>query len=945
MVARRTLGCLALGAFATLSWAHSVVPFQFNLTVGGAAGTVTVMNNNMEQDCTTRITWQLVGSDPTIVMVAPSPTQAPGVTVDATQVDYVTPPAASANLTVTPVKAGTAELLVTWNVIVPNPVNPVICSGSATQRIPITVTDATTPPTQPPPTTPGPLRCTANAGTPPNVRAEGLAEPVANIVINCTGGNPTVRGGPVPTVDFKLFLNTNIASRFYSDGTTEALLLIDDPTPANQAICNGTCTLNGIGGNINYAVPGAPANGGQPVRNVFRGRFADPNSIVWLGIPFDPPGTVATRVLRITNVRANASQLGFSPTLVPSQLVAFLNTSGQTSLPISNPQQTVGFVQRGLLFDVQSIQGTPVGGTSFQQCVAANPNLDSGATPSGGFRLRFIEGFASSFKPRNPSGSPTINSPQNVPGQVYNAETAFYNPSFGADQGLADHGTRLIARFNNVPAGVRLYATNANDPSSTPVTVRLTNNASGPFAPVAPLSQGLFEVPLVGGTGQAVWEVINSSSNQIDEVNVRVYTSYQANQPGLGTATVNMSFAPISTVSTLGATPPMPRFADASTVNTAFSINACQTNLLFPFVTNLAGFDTGLAISNTAGGIEIGNTSLDTGPAFGTIPLLNANTISTLTLNVNASNTPQTGREATSNWLTVNVDQTSTPTTATITANPTGLAPGTYVGGITIASPQASGPLNLPVRFTVSPPGPFFTAGSVVNAASYFPQAVAPGEAIVIFGRRFGPPNLATLLLDPNGVVTTTLGDTRIFFDDIPAPMIYASDANGGQVSAFVPFGVSGRTSTVMRLEYRGTPSIRVRLPVLDAIPGLFTLDSSGGGPGAILHPDFTAVTADNPTTEDGIVLMFGTGAGQTNPPGRDGRLATAPLPRQVLEVRAFIDGREAEVLYAGPAPDLVEGVLQVNARVPRGSAKGDVQTWITVGDKRSQPGVTVAVR
>ena len=31
-----------------------------------------------------------------------------------------------------------------------------------------------------------------------------------------------------------------------------------------------------------------------------------------------------------------------------------------------------------------------------------------------------------------------------------------------------------------------------------------------------------------------------------------------------------------------------------------FQINQCATNLLFPFVTNQAGFDTGIAISNTS---------------------------------------------------------------------------------------------------------------------------------------------------------------------------------------------------------------------------------------------------------------------------------------------------------------------------------------------------------
>jgi len=45
---------------------------------------------------------------------------------------------------------------------------------------------------------------------------------------------------------------------------------------------------------------------------------------------------------------------------------------------------------------------------------------------------------------------------------------------------------------------------------------------------------------------------------------------------------------------------PIPRFADTSTAGNYFTIVPCCTNLLFPYVTNQAGFDTGLAISATA---------------------------------------------------------------------------------------------------------------------------------------------------------------------------------------------------------------------------------------------------------------------------------------------------------------------------------------------------------
>jgi uncharacterized protein (TIGR03437 family) len=72
--------------------------------------------------------------------------------------------------------------------------------------------------------------------------------------------------------------------------------------------------------------------------------------------------------------------------------------------------------------------------------------------------------------------------------------------------------------------------------------------------------------------------------------------------------------------------------------------------------------------------------------------------------------------------------------------------------------------------------------------------------------------------------------------------------------------------------------------------------------------------------------------------------IANDKLPRPQQEVRVFIGGREAEVRYAGAAPRLVAGVLQVNAVIPPG-VSGNAEITLIVGDFVSQPGVTVAVR
>ena len=67
-------------------------------------------------------------------------------------------------------------------------------------------------------------------------------------------------------------------------------------------------------------------------------------------------------------------------------------------------------------------------------------------------------------------------------------------------------------------------------------------------------------------------------------------------------------------------------------------------------------------------------------------------------------------------------------------------------------------------------------------------------------------------------------------------------------------------------------------------------------------------------------------------------------MPRPVLPVPVSIDGREAEVSYAGAAPILPAGVLQVNARTAEDAVAGVVPILIRIGIFESQAGVTVAI-
>ena len=232
---------------------------------------------------------------------------------------------------------------------------------------------------------------------------------------------------------------------------------------------------------------------------------------------------------------------------------------------------------------------------------------------------------------------------------------------------------------------------------------------------------------------------------------------------------------------------------------------------------------------------------------------------------------------------------------------------------------------------------------AVANGASFLAEAVSPGEVLAVFGANLGPAELTNMQMTAGGQVTSTLANTQIFFDGVSAPMLYTS---ANQIGAIVPFGTAGPTTQIV-VWSQGQSSAPLTMPVFPATPALFSLDGTGGGPGAILNQDGSLNSAANPAARGSVVVLYGTGAGQTNPAGDDGMISVgSPLPTPVLPVSIFIDGRPAEVLYAGAAPEMVQGVIQINARVPATASTGPTTTVIFIVGNYSSPNtVTLAVK
>jgi uncharacterized protein (TIGR03437 family) len=234
--------------------------------------------------------------------------------------------------------------------------------------------------------------------------------------------------------------------------------------------------------------------------------------------------------------------------------------------------------------------------------------------------------------------------------------------------------------------------------------------------------------------------------------------------------------------------------------------------------------------------------------------------------------------------------------------------------------------------------------GEVVNAASGYGGPVAPGEMVSIFGSGLGPSTLVT-----DAEVSTTPGKlsynikgTQVMINGAPAPLLYART---DQVGAVVPYAVAGQKNLSLQVQYQGQNTPTMQIPVAPTAPGLFTVDRSGSGQGAILNEDTSLNSPSNPALRGSIVALYGTGQGQTDPEGQEDDIPGDDLATVVSPVTVTIGGQTADLLYAGTAPTLA-GVMQINVQVPTGIQPGSaVPVVVNIGGVNSPPNVTMAVQ
>jgi len=450
------------------------------------------------------------------------------------------------------------------------------------------------------------ISCVAFVANQPTLRQEGITEPAGDVILTCTG---TPIGAQTGSQTLSLYVNgTSITSRQLYSGTSAPTSI-----PTEAAMLVNDCVTSGVASSSFPSFTcGTAGSSGTPTQG-----FLQNGALVFSG--FTVPSTAnETFQLRVTNIRVNANTVA-SGTFITGTILATFPVQNQSNLVLGVAQSSLSVSLASTTQSFSQCQSTATSGTSFSN-------------------LTIKELVNTAFKSPNVVTGALGGVNNNTPGQWYQnnlnteSQTVFTAPSSWTDQisaipGEGDSATRIRVNFSNIPAGVTV---------SVPVSIGTSCGATPTSCAVATTSGdvGSFSAATSAITltsaGSVTYQVVGQSGTSIDSFTVPItvtYTYTPPSTPAVGTVLVSATYAPTSAeVTVANPTFGVPRFADTSVLTPIFTIAACQTDLLFTFMTNQAGFDTGFEIANTSSdpfgtSAQNGTCTLNwygSGPAAGT---------------------------------------------------------------------------------------------------------------------------------------------------------------------------------------------------------------------------------------------------------------------------------------------------------------------------------------
>ena len=281
--------------------------------------------------------------------------------------------------------------------------------------------------------------------------------------------------------------------------------------------------------------------------------------------------------------------------------------------------------------------------------------------------------------------------------------------------------------------------------------------------------------------------------------------------------------------------------------------------------------------------------------------------------------------------------------------------PGVYKGSVSVAHNGVNSPLTIPVELEVVPqaaPSVFYQ-GVLDNAVFEEGDALAVGGIAAVKGEQFSFKDQALASSLP---LPLELGDAKVFVNDKPAPVYYASY---GQINFQIPYDVTPGGGTV-RVDRGTTRGNTVSATFVPSLPKLLRLQLRAAGVaiaedrdyfGIAVHQDGSfslprefGIPNSRPSKPGEALTIYGLGFGRTEPAVVAGAAApTSPLAqvasgtkRVLFGALAISAGVPQEALYIGLTPGLV-GLYQVNVVVPENSPKGDVPIRVQLDTSASE--------
>jgi len=430
------------------------------------------------------------------------------------------------------------------------------------------------------------------------LRAESEAENVSETILPSCIANSSLTNtiGATVEVTMSLPVTSKAVVNAFGPGNSEATLLINDNTV-----------------NPDNAVPAGPAN---LLTYVAYSGTVSGNLISFTNVTFPAKYTAL-----FVDIRVNASLAGALTSVVPVAQTIIIAEGGIASYTAS---ASVGQVLRGLAIPTLIPQAAGAGlSTLFLSngtasgiiAVCSGDTVSNTTAPHNEFQITVNEGFPGAFKLQTDPN----------PANVTNQEQGVFVSGL---VGTASSATQITLTFANVPSTATIYVpTSVNFAGNLSVaTLTLASSQVAATSPgglaLAPVTPVAALPAAVGGVVTAVYTVTATNQNQQENFIVPVYLNLPPSTAASplapqGPMTVTEAFGPAGPLPASGLAASIPIFA--TTTNTPIALQSivlCNTTLLFPYVTNAAGFETGIAIANTTTDNLFGATATTNGTSL-----------------------------------------------------------------------------------------------------------------------------------------------------------------------------------------------------------------------------------------------------------------------------------------------------------------------------------------